>query len=41
MTSETIYVSKEAYKTLEDISRKQRGCKALTSEQCQLPITQV
>ena len=33
MTSETIYVSKEAYKALNDISRKQRGCKALTSEQ--------
>lgn len=33
MRSETIYVSKEAYKALNDISRKQRGCKALTSEQ--------
>ena len=33
MRSETIYVSKEAYKALKDMSRKQRGCKALTPEQ--------
>ena len=33
MTSKTIYVSKEAYKALKDMSSKQRGCKALTPEQ--------
>lgn len=33
MKSETIYVSKETYKALKDMSSKQRGCKALTPEQ--------
>ena len=33
MVSDTIYVSKEAYKMLNNISCKQKGCKELTLEQ--------
>lgn len=33
MVSESIYVSKEAYKTLREIQQVQRGCKPLSDEQ--------